>query len=48
MDELDITAAEKKATYQKIKDYVWEKYVKMVDNFEAFKYAKAYLNDRKR
>ena len=26
MDELDITAAEKKATYQKIKDYVWEKY----------------------
>ena len=24
MDELDLTAAEKKATYQEIKDYVWK------------------------
>ena len=26
LDELDVTAAEKKATYQKIKDYVMDKY----------------------
>ena len=26
MDELDLTAAECKATYQELKDYIWDKY----------------------
>ena len=32
MDELDVTAAESKATYNKIRDYVWEHYQLKVSN----------------
>ena len=32
MDELDVTAAESKATYNEIQDYVWEHYQLKVSN----------------
>ncbi len=32
MDELDVTAAESKATYNEIRDYVWEHYQLKVSN----------------
>ena len=32
MDELDVTAAESKATYDQIRDYVWEHYQLKVSN----------------
>ena len=32
MDELDVTAAESKATYNKIRDYVWEHHQLKVSN----------------
>ena len=32
MDELDLTAAESKATYNEIRDYVWEHYQLKVSN----------------
>ena len=32
MDELDVTAAESKATYNEIRDYVWERYQLKVSN----------------
>ena len=32
MDELDVTAAESKATYDQIRDYVWEHYQFKVSN----------------
>ena len=32
MDELDVTAAESKATYNEIRDYVWEHYQFKVSN----------------
>lgn len=40
MDELDLTASEKKATYQKIKDYILDKY--------GFKVSTLYISQIKR
>lgn len=40
MDELDLTASEKKVTYQKIKDYILDKY--------GFKVSTLYISQIKR